>query len=270
MRKKKISFECLQIDHVVLGASPPGGSWHRMDSNLRTLSLSAWMSLPGLDFNTWIAKRNSNASNENKTGIKQLKKNPNCNNKTYATNWWRCFASIRNNRYNSNNNNNPFMCERNDVDLKYHVNDVEVKLNQDNMVSTQLVHTQVPRRILSMRRQVSREVQTRALVSDVAQYYEHYVKEMNLTRYFHNNTLVTCVKPITCPTNKHVRWLVRGIQTNGTVFAYTCQNVVLANGAADLANRLGVNGEGSNEWIKHDLPALVSVLEQIPVAERSS
>lgn len=42
-----------QIDHVVLGKGKPGGSWHRMDPNLRTLSLSAWMSLPGLNFDDW-------------------------------------------------------------------------------------------------------------------------------------------------------------------------------------------------------------------------
>lgn len=51
--------ECLlnswlsQIDHVVLGKGPPGGSWHKMDPNLRTLSLSSWMSLPNLNFDDW-------------------------------------------------------------------------------------------------------------------------------------------------------------------------------------------------------------------------
>lgn len=42
-----------QIDHVVLGKGPPGGSWHRMDPNLRTLSLASWMSLPNLNFDDW-------------------------------------------------------------------------------------------------------------------------------------------------------------------------------------------------------------------------
>jgi hypothetical protein len=37
----------------VLGKGKPGGSWHRMDPNLRTLSLSAWMSLPGFSFDEW-------------------------------------------------------------------------------------------------------------------------------------------------------------------------------------------------------------------------
>lgn len=273
MISTKCVYLCSQIDHVVLGTGTPGGSWHKMDPNLRTLSLAAWMSLPGLDFNTWNAKRQLNAAIHQKdqiVEIKQAKKKYNCSNKTYENNWWRCFSS------NNHNNNTRLICDKNEVSAntksqpKAEPNDIEVKLSNDNTVNTELVRTPVPRRVLSFRRQVSREVQTRALVSDVAQYYENYVKEMNLERFFHNNTLVTCVKPILSSTNKHVRWLVRGIQANGTLFAYTCQNIVLANGASDLANRLGVSGEGSNEWVKHDLPALLTVLEQIPDVERPS
>lgn len=221
------------------------------------------MSLPGLDFNTWMAKRALDGNSENKlvTESKQLKSKSINQNKSTELSWWRCF------------NRQP-VGEKNDLSSntknQTETNQIETKLNNENRVYTDLVQTPVPRRELSVRRQVSREVQTRALVSDVAQYYENFVKEMNLERFFHNNTLVTCVKPITSPSNKNVRWLVRGIQGNGSHFAYVCRNVVLANGASDLANRLGVSGEGSNEWVKHDLPALVSVLEQIPDKERTS
>lgn len=237
-----------------------------MDPNLRTLSLSAWMSLPGLDFNTWNAARELDANNENNTATvetKPSKINANGCNKSNENIWWRCFS-----HFNSRNMNNKLNCDK--MDGKSELNDVEIKLFNEKQFGAQLLQTPVPRRVLSVRRQVSREVQTRAIVSDVAEYYENYVKQMNLERYFHNNTLVTCVKPFTSTTNKHVRWLVRGIQSNGTHFAYLCQNVVLANGTSDLANRLGVSGEGSNEWVKHDLPALVSVLEQVPDSERSS
>lgn len=222
------------------------------------------MSLPGLDFNTWNAKRSLDAAIEQKTNreIKQMDKKPNCLNKSHENSWWRCFSGIR--------CNNQMICDPVTKSKATEPIEIEAKLGNKHVVSTELVQTPVPRRVLSVRRQVSREVQTRALVYDVAQYYESYVKEMNLERYFHNDTLVTCVKPITSSTNKHVRWLVRGIQSNGTLFAYCCQNVVLANGASDLANRLGVNGEGSTEWVKHDLPALVSVLEKIPDVDRPS
>lgn len=264
---------------MVLGSGPPGGSWHRMDPNLRTLSLSAWMSLPGLDYNTWIAKKALDALNETKTStscpIKQMKINKHLqrscpNNNKY---WWRCFSDSENSYENHSNNNNKANNDKqqhiDNVNANEEPSAVQVKLQTDNhTVATELVHTPVPRRVLSVRRQVSREVQTRALVCDVAQYYENYVNEMNLERYFHNNTIVTCVKPFVSAVNKHIRWLVRGIQGDGTRFAYCCRNIILANGAADLANRLGVSGEGSQDWVKHDLPALESILEQVPDTER--
>lgn len=33
-----------------MGKGPPGGSWHRMDPQILTLSLGSWMALPGLKF----------------------------------------------------------------------------------------------------------------------------------------------------------------------------------------------------------------------------
>lgn len=278
---------------MVLGSGPPGGSWHRMDPNLRTLSLSAWMSLPGLDYNTWMAKRALDASIEMKNETISLNKlmkmnkqheqqqqqqisNSNQITKNHENNWWRCFSggngALRNNSQNNNNTNSSDKQHIDHLKINNEPSAVQVKLqtNNSNGVTTELVHTPVPRRVLSVRRQVSREVQTRALVCDVAQYYESYVNEMNLERYFHNNTIVTCVKPFASAVNKNVRWLVRGIQGDGTRFAYCCRNIVLANGAADLANRLGVGGEGSQDWVKHDLPALESILEKVPDDERPS
>ncbi|XP_019881750.1 oxidative stress-induced growth inhibitor 1 [Aethina tumida] len=40
-----------KIDHIVLGKGPPGGTWHKMDPYILTLSLGSWMALPGLPFN---------------------------------------------------------------------------------------------------------------------------------------------------------------------------------------------------------------------------
>ncbi|KAJ8668884.1 hypothetical protein QAD02_000143 [Eretmocerus hayati] len=41
------------VEHVVLGKGPPGGAWHALDPNVLTVSLSRWMSLPGLDLRDW-------------------------------------------------------------------------------------------------------------------------------------------------------------------------------------------------------------------------
>ncbi|GLV36332.1 hypothetical protein CBL_08826 [Carabus blaptoides fortunei] len=88
-----------EIDHVVFGKGPPGGSWHSMDPNILTLSLGSWMALPVI----------------------------------------------------------PYSC----VD------------NTDS--------------------------QRRATASSVAQYYANYVKQMNLTKHFHNSVCVTSIQPITDP-----------------------------------------------------------------------
>lgn len=48
-----------------------------------------------------------------------------------------------------------------------------------------------------------------------------------------------------------------------------CQHLVLANGASDLANRLGVRGEGlSIPWLKYELPHLEYALQSMRPIER--
>lgn len=236
------------------------------------------MSLPGLDFNTWNAKNTIDANSK----IKSVDENRNIldknaeqiqskwkyainTNKSFVINWWHCF---NNSNRAHNSNVIPKKAETNAEIIQLPKQNLEANLIDDNTINTQIVYTPLPRRVLSVRRQESREVQTRALVRKVAQYYENYVNEMNLQRFFRENTFVTSIKPYLSSRNRKARWLVKGAQANGIPFAYICRNVVLANGASDLANRLGVSGEDSHDWIKHDLPSMVSALEKIPDAER--
>lgn len=255
----------------MLGKGAPGGSWHRMDPNLRTLSLSAWMSLPGMDFNTWEEKQRRptslNAICGNRPECRLCNSHDNNNNSNQSKCYCNVDASNANEKPNSNTKStqNNVRPETLDVQVQLHSN------RKSTAISNQIVPNQLPRRILSVKRQMSREVQTRALVSRVAEYYESYVEEMNLTKYFCNDTLVTSIRPCYGAAERNARWLVSGVRSNGKPFSYTCRNVVLANGASDLANRLGLRGENfASSWIKHDLPQLESALEQVPDAERSS
>lgn len=50
--------EC-QVDHIVIGKGPPGGSWQAMDGNVLTISLGSWMELPGIEFRAWEAAENA-------------------------------------------------------------------------------------------------------------------------------------------------------------------------------------------------------------------
>lgn len=294
-----------------MGKGPPGGSWHRMDPNLRTLSLSTWMSLPGLDFHTWDETHPNNIINTNSALRAKRRPNFKSNNANLIH-----LAAKSNNKMNQNieckqcldllkrqqllpnsierssnnvNHNNEYVsnvvCSQcindrlglNDISCnnkEINMVNVEIKLNNDNRVSNQIVPTQLPRRILSVKRQSSKEVQTRALVSRVAEYYESYVTEMGLDKYFSNDSLVTSIRPIPyneIMMNKNVRWIVSGLNSSNKPFTYVCRNVVLANGASDLANRLGLRGEDlPSAWIKHDLPQLESALINLSDKERSS
>lgn len=152
----------------MLGKGPPGGAWHRMDPNLRTLSLSAWMSLPGFDFPTW----------------ERL---------------------------------NPVVDGDEEVEPK--------KMSTKDVNTVDMSPLQ--RRNLSLRNSPSGQqnlkhsgpttkVQTRALISRVAEYYQNYVKEMGLEKHFWNDVTVTNVFPVRVHGNhralKAARWMVVGYE----------------------------------------------------------
>lgn len=162
------SHATLQIDHIVLGKGPPGGAWHRMDPNLRTLSLSAWMSLPGFDFPTW---EQFNADTRAATTVPD--------NETPPT------------------------------------TPVEAVGNAQPTDKSPL-----QRRNLSLKQRQQKggshnEVETRALISRVAAYYEDYVREMGLSENFWNDVTVTNVFPVRIHGHhpkplKAARWMVVG------------------------------------------------------------
>ncbi|XP_063696393.1 oxidative stress-induced growth inhibitor 1-like [Culicoides brevitarsis] len=237
-----------EIDHIVIGRGPAGGSWHRMDPNLRTLSLAAWMSLPGSDFNEWDRRHSTE---------KQLQQDQNIENRCE-----KC-AVLR-----ENPSDDDFVMSNN--------NESETGALCCKCSTQQQLINKVPRRNLSLKRQISKEVETRALISRVAEYYESYVDEMGLKKYFLNDAIVTSVYPIKmCRENfdgkyKDAKWIVSGFNrlTNKS-FSYVCQHLVLANGASDLANRLGVRGEGlSIPWLKYELPHLEYALQKLRPIER--
>lgn len=205
-----------------------------MDPNLRTLSLSAWMSLPGLDFGTWESAQHKQVPVVDRAvavGIagaasKTLRPKLEC----------RKCIELRERRHHHQHHQTQYQkfglfppllrprdaellqcnqCNRDDTAAvekckeqeKYYSNST-TKAN----VSPPITVLQLPKRNLSFQRQVSKEVQTRALVSRVAEYYESYVREMNLSQYFVDNTVVTAIYPLHCPGNPcpNTRWIVYG------------------------------------------------------------
>lgn len=313
-----------EIDHLVLGRGPPGGSWHRMDPNLRTLSLAAWMSLPGLPYADWerthpptvdpsspvdpagaaLSNNNHLQHNHNNQnpylppsdgGVKILKTN---NQHGASINQSRKIL-IGSSNVSSSSNFNDSPCARcSELKRQQQQNPRQVSLTQCNRCRQNQQHQQQqqtiayedpngkvsvklypPRRNLSLKRQLSKEVETRALISRVAQYYESYVDEMGLGKFFMNDTIVTTVLPldfsnVSGPIPERLRggrWIVSGFDRNTSKqFTVVCKNLVMANGASDLANRLGVKGEGLEmPWVKYELPHLERALENCDEEARS-
>lgn len=66
-----------RVDHVVLGASPPGGAWQTMIGDVLTISLASWMELPGIDFRTWEKTAGALHSNINASCLNNNNNNNN-------------------------------------------------------------------------------------------------------------------------------------------------------------------------------------------------
>lgn len=162
-----------QIDHIVLGTGPPGGSWHCFEASPRTVSPARWLALPP--------------------------------------------------------------------------------------------HAALP----------GYAPLERARACDVAAYYEKYVREMGLQRYFRSSAIVTSVRRLSSDqvspcsegcTQKAV-WCVSGYDSREErPFRYTCGRVVLASGANDIPNRLaGISLPGAI----YNLSKLDAALSRISGALRS-
>ena len=166
-----------------------------MDPNLRTLSLAAWMSLPGLDFTEW--EKSHPATNESELSCDKCKE-------LQSEKHQMTKVSLPCNKcrlYNSNGSNINAINRQNTIASYEDNGKTSVKLYP-------------PRRDLTLKRQISKEVETRALISRVAEYYECYVSEMGLEKYFMNDTIVTTVMPVNGKGMLEVypegRWVVCG------------------------------------------------------------
>lgn len=138
-----------------------------MDPNLRTLSLSAWMSLPGFDFHTWDRLNPVDGGGEEQTDTGE--------------------TAVEEAIEPSSVEKSPL--QRRNLSLKQ-------KPNRDSGGG-----------------EAKNEVQSRALISRVAKYYESYVTEMGLDKNFWNDFTVTHVFPVRIHGPQRwpkARWMVVG------------------------------------------------------------
>lgn len=132
----------------------------------------------------------------------------------------------------------------------------------------------------------------RASVPDVASYYENYLEEKKLEKYFQNFSTVTSVRRLLkqgkgvyncesgelevkepCLDNDESLWEVQGYtenQVTGKIehFCYYSSKVVLATGTYDKHNRLLVKGE-SYSFVHHSVADLEQLIANGEVAHDS-
>lgn len=194
-----------------------------MDPNLKTLSLAAWMSLPDLDFATWESlNKDESIDDKHPVQVESTQQSPNSKKpKASADSCIKCQNSremnfggyTQSDRSSSNillktNNNNevsPSVCNCSKVSLKFNLTD-------DSRLTVNEVKSKGTKRNSLAQSQVSKETQSRALVSKVAKYYESYVTQMKLQKYFVNDVIVTSIVPMHWkdPKCKGARWIVVG------------------------------------------------------------
>lgn len=194
-----------------------------MDPNLRTLSLAAWMSLPGLDFGTWEnlhMKESMAEKNKIQVGLPHQSQSYNSKkSKQFRNSCTKCqelrekshFTNndrVSNILLHNNNNNNEVsqsICNCSKISLKFNLTD-------DKRLGVNEVKSKGTKRYSEAQNQFSRETQSRALVSKVAKYYESYVTHMKLEKYFVNDVVVTSIIPMHWKDTKckGARWIVVG------------------------------------------------------------
>ncbi|KAG5672298.1 hypothetical protein PVAND_002435 [Polypedilum vanderplanki] len=212
-----------EVDHVVLGKGLPGGSWHRMDPNLRTLSLSTWMSLPNLNFDDYLTAQRSLHLIDDKDDDKSCQ----CNQKKKK--------NLKDAHLNSSSHNLTTEGKHQSM----------TKSTISNEVKTRALVQDVAKYYADYVRLMNLDKFFR---NDTVVVSIRQIKENEKCKF---------------STALNARYIVNGFdRVTKKPFLIACNKVVLANGGSDLVNRLGVKGESKClSWLKYELPSLESAIE---------
>lgn len=269
-----------KIDHIVLGKGPPGGSWHRMDPQILTLSLGSWMALPGLPFHSRdSSEKRAYASNVAKyyahyTEKMELTKNFHNYVTVNSVNAITKKAEAKNDSWTTNNNNNDItkccgeMCEilepesddsgcvKNAIDCLMLKNrkKTRCKWSKSNHESSEALKKSDKKRSISF-----------CCGTNTYNCDRLYSKSMNERIYRHSFSLefrdVPSSDSLYC--DRDANWMIESVDTNtGDKITYVSKYLVLANGGSDLPNRLEVSRmKKEPSWMLYDLGRLESNLD---------
>ncbi|KAI4467171.1 hypothetical protein MML48_2g00012066 [Holotrichia oblita] len=273
-----------EIDHIVFGKGPPGGSWHTMDPHILTLSLGTWMSLPGYKYTTrdTTDKRAfaHNVARYYEQYVKETGLTKYFANGTIVTN----ITELEDSRESAEKQQHECFAK---IDEQMEVEEISkpLDLKQAGCPITNALNFLLSRgqRRLKIDRCCKRKLaEAECKVKEEKEKNELGGSSFNggdvsldSSRLF--KKVPEDVLPLTSsdcdPTtskaqqvaekpkasaNTKPRWLIEvlDIKTK-TVTSYTCNSLVLANGASDLPNRLMICNEKKDpNWLLHDVRSL--------------
>ncbi|KAL1512781.1 hypothetical protein ABEB36_002312 [Hypothenemus hampei] len=270
-----------EIDHVVLGRGPPGGSWHRIDPDVLTLSLGSWMALPGKPFPACT-------SNEKRAFARDVA--------SYYENYVRemgldeYFVNeiLVNSVIDLSNNETQEPVKRRDLWTKKFNREMSRVIDYfvpDDSGNKHCLFSNTLNCLLSRnqkRGRLCKRSRNFQAKSDNILAPKHEKKktscccpcsgEMNLQKqstkpFIHTQTMTNpFIESFNSPTHesKTPKWLIQATDLcTGQTKTYTCKYLVLACGTYDSPNRLEIfKSEVDPEWLVHDLRNLEKQLDQ--------
>lgn len=282
-----------EIDHIVLGKGPPGGSWHKMDPNILTLSLGSWMSLPGLPLDCRDSGENrvfaSTVANYYTMYVKEMNLSKYFQNYVVVKN----VSPVINNQKLHVNLDNRRNIERinSDHDIKSKTkkclisNAFQYILGRNKKLQNRC--SKRPRDLINDQ---SPDKKIREIIENEStslKYFKHSDKSLSRTsesfliydidknvdnsfqmnavpKNAQNNKFVPSVSQQA--KNKDINWLVETEDLiTGRKCTYVCSDLVLANGCSDLPNKLTFSNNKDPSWLFHDLRSLELELEKITI-----
>ncbi|XP_056641628.1 uncharacterized protein LOC130448341 [Diorhabda sublineata] len=276
-----------EIDHIVLGKGPPGGSWHRMDPQILTISLGNWMALPGLPFDSRDSgEKRAYASNVAKYYVKyteKMKLSKNFHNFITVNS----VEQIKND-YERNKKNN-WVNKINDeikenVESEYEENSIETHsccisdaidcLMLKNRKKTRCkrprdrnCYAELPKKN-EKKRSISFSCDRNGYNCD--NFYSSSLNEKLLRNSFSLDLSVPSYNPAICDNESN--WIVNAVDGNtDEKLTYACKYLILANGGSDLPNRLEVSRiKKDPHWIFYDLRSLENNLDTYMAGDREN
>ncbi|XP_030766564.1 oxidative stress-induced growth inhibitor 2-like isoform X2 [Sitophilus oryzae] len=272
-----------EIDHLVLGRGPPGGSWHTMDPDILTLSLGSWMALPGIPFPSCITNEKRAFARDvaayYERYVDEMDLNRYFKTNTVVTGVRSLISTKPSNAPTSSAFWN--LVDRVKVHIEPETSMATSPCFLTNALNCLLVRSSNRRNRLCRRsKNMHQDASLRKLNNkpETVIIPKHEKKRSRSCCCYQSETGPISRSPDSfapqnvplynkfnsCDSPREPRWIVKSLDVEtGETTTYSCKYVVLACGANDSPNRLEIfKGRTDPECLVHDLRSLESKLDE--------